>query len=111
MRDSLARHPITMRRQLHRSNAILHHILSIIVPAHDEAALIGDTLVSMRTAAETLRLDHEIIVVDGACTDATAPIATANDARLLHLAHRQIAATRNTQYRCRSSARQPPSGC
>lgn len=70
-------------------------MLSIIVPAHDEAALIGATLAALRMAAETLRLDHEILVVDDASSDATAAIAMANGARVLHVAHRQIAATRN----------------
>ena len=70
-------------------------MLSVIVPAHDEAALIGATLVALRAAAETLQLEHEILVVDDASTDATAAIAAANGARVLHVAHRQIAATRN----------------
>ena len=70
-------------------------MLSIIVPAHDEAALIGATLVALRTAAETLQLDHEVLVVDDASTDATAAIAAVNGARVLHVNHRQIAATRN----------------
>lgn len=70
-------------------------MLSCIVPAHDEAALIGPSLAALRAATETLRLDHEIIVVDDASTDATAAIARASGARVLHVAHRQIAATRN----------------
>ena len=70
-------------------------MLSLIIPAHNEAALIGATLAALRKAAETLHLDHEIIVVDDASTDATAAIAATNGARVLHVAHRQIAATRN----------------
>lgn len=70
-------------------------MLSIIVPAHNEAALIGATLAALRTASETLQLDHEILVVDDASTDATAEIAAANGVRVVHVAHRQIAATRN----------------
>ena len=70
-------------------------MLSIIVPAHQEAALIGATLAALRAAADTLALDHEIIVVDDASTDATAAIAAASGARVVHVAHRQIAATRN----------------
>ncbi|MEO6228393.1 MAG: glycosyltransferase [Thermomonas sp.] len=70
-------------------------MLSIIVPAHDEAILIGATLAALRKAADTLQLEHEIVVVDDASTDATAAIASANGARVLHVAHRQIAATRN----------------
>ena len=70
-------------------------MLSIIIPAHDEAALIGATLAALRAAAATLHLDHEILVVDDASTDATAAIAEASGARVVHVTHRQIAATRN----------------
>ena len=70
-------------------------MLSIIVPAHDEAALIGATLDALQRAAAALRLDHEVIVVDDASTDATAAIAAARGARVLRVEHRHIAATRN----------------
>ena len=70
-------------------------MLSCIVPAHDEAALIGATLDALRAAADALRLDHEIVVVDDASTDATGAIAAARGARVLRVGHRQIAATRN----------------
>lgn len=70
-------------------------MLSVIVPAHDEAALIGATLDALQCAADALRLDHEVIVVDDASTDATAAIAAARGAHVLHVAHRHIAATRN----------------
>jgi glycosyltransferase involved in cell wall biosynthesis len=70
-------------------------MLSIIIPAHDEAALIGATISALRMAAETLQLNHEIIVVDDASTDATPVIAAANDLLILHVGHRQIAAARN----------------
>ncbi|MFS8136843.1 MAG: glycosyltransferase [Thermomonas sp.] len=70
-------------------------MLSIIIPAHDEAALIGATLAALRTAVGTLQLEYEILVVDDASTDGTAAIATAHGARALRVAHRQIAATRN----------------
>ena len=70
-------------------------MLSIIVPAHDEAALIVATLTALQAAAGRLQLDHEILVVDDASTDATPAIAAASGARVLHVAHRHIAATRN----------------
>lgn len=70
-------------------------MLSIIVPAHNEAPLIGATLGALRSAAETLQLDHEILVVDDDSTDATAAIAAANGVSVLHVNHRHIAATRN----------------
>lgn len=67
--------------------------LSFIVPAHDEAPLIGACLRAIGAAAGTR--PHEVIVVDDASTDATADIARAHGARVLAVAHRQIAATRN----------------
>ena len=70
-------------------------MLSFIVPAHDEAALIGATLETLQASARALALDHEIIVVDDASTDTTAAIAAAAGARVVRVAHRQIAATRN----------------
>ena len=70
-------------------------MLSFIVPAHDEAAFIGATLDALRVAARALELDHEIIVVDDASTDATAAIAEDAGARVVRVAHRHIAATRN----------------
>jgi cellulose synthase/poly-beta-1,6-N-acetylglucosamine synthase-like glycosyltransferase len=70
-------------------------MLSFIVPAHDEAALIGATLAALRGAADALQLDYETIVVDDASTDATATIARVAGAHVLHVSHRHIAATRN----------------
>src|SRR5688500_1425648 len=67
--------------------------LSFVVPAHDEAPLIGACLDAIRAAAGAYA--HAIIVVDDASADATAAIAAGRGARVLHVAHRQIAATRN----------------
>lgn len=67
--------------------------LSFVVPAHDEAPLIGACLRAIEGAAGAR--PHETIVVDDASTDATADIARAHGARVLPVAHRQIAATRN----------------
>ena len=74
-----------------------HHrqVLSFIVPAHDEAPLIGATLDALRTAARSLELDYEIVVVDDASTDDTAAIAEAAGARVVRVDHRHIAAARN----------------
>ena len=70
-------------------------MISFIVPAHDEAALIGATLAALRAAAQALALDHELVVVDDASTDGTADIATRHGARVVAVAHRHIAAARN----------------
>jgi glycosyltransferase involved in cell wall biosynthesis len=71
-------------------------MLSFIVPAHDEAALIGATLRAIHDAADALQLPFETIVVADACTDDTARIAAGCGARVLSVAHRHIAATRNS---------------
>lgn len=70
-------------------------MLSVIIPAHDEARLIGATLDAARRATETLGIETEFIVVDDASTDATGEIATEHGARVIRVEHRHIAATRN----------------
>ena len=49
--------------------------LSIIVPARNEAAVIGATLASLRPLRSA---GHEVIVVDGASSDATVSLARAD---------------------------------
>ena len=68
---------------------------SFVIPAHDEAALLGDTLAALQAAADRLQLDYEVVVVDDASTDDTADIARRAGARVLQVSHRHIAATRN----------------
>ena len=68
---------------------------SFVIPAHDEAALLGDTLAALQAAADPLQLDYEVVVVDDASTDDTADIARRAGARVLQVSHRHIAATRN----------------
>lgn len=70
-------------------------MISFIIPAHNESQLLGSTLRTLHAAATALDVVHEIIVVDDASTDATAEIARGHDARVLHVQHRHIAATRN----------------
>jgi len=48
-----------------------------------------------RTAAGTLELPSETIVVDDSSTDSTAAVAEGLGARVIRVEHRQIAATRN----------------
>lgn len=69
--------------------------VAFVIPAHDEARLIGDTLDAVHGAATALDLDYEVLVVDDASSDATAEIAREHGARVLRVEHRQIAATRN----------------
>jgi len=70
-------------------------LLSFIVPAHNEAALIGATCESILAAARTCGVEGELIVVDDSSTDATAEIAAAAGARVVRAACRQISAVRN----------------
>ena len=70
-------------------------MISFIIPAHDEARLIGATLASIQAAADALSLAHEVVVVDDASSDETGAIASAAGARVLRVEHRHIAATRN----------------
>jgi len=69
--------------------------LSIIIPAHDEAALIGATVDAAHQAARRVGCTYEIVVAADGCTDATPSIAAARGARVVEHARRQIAATRN----------------
>jgi glycosyltransferase involved in cell wall biosynthesis len=70
--------------------------LSIIVPAHNEARLIGSTLSALHAAAAALGRPYEIVVVDDASIDRTASIALDAGARVVPVTHRHIAATRNS---------------
>jgi glycosyltransferase involved in cell wall biosynthesis len=70
-------------------------VISFVIPAHDEARLIGATLASIKAAADALTLAYEVIVVDDASSDGTGAIAGAAGARVLRVEHRHIAATRN----------------
>lgn len=69
---------------------------SFVIPAHNEEDWIAGTISAIRAAATELALEYEILVVADACTDRTAEIATELDARVVEVAHRQIAPTRNT---------------
>ncbi|RBP35708.1 glycosyl transferase family 2 [Roseimicrobium gellanilyticum] len=70
-------------------------MLSIIIPAHNEELLLGRTLDALLSAGFKIDHPHEIIVVDDASTDRTAAIAEDRGVRVVHVNHRQIAATRN----------------
>ncbi len=76
--------------------------VSFIVPAHDEARLLGATLDALNASADVLGLEREVLVVDDASTDATGDIARARGARVLRVEHRHIAATRNAGARASS---------
>lgn len=70
-------------------------MISFIVPAYNEEALIGATLEALSRAAQTIGEAYEIVVADDASSDGTASIAEAHGARVVRVERRQIAATRN----------------
>ena len=71
-------------------------VISFIVPAYNEERLLGAALDALHAAARAAGEPYELIVVDDASTDRTATIAADHGAALVSVAHRQIAATRNS---------------
>lgn len=71
-------------------------MISFIVPAYNEDRLLGATLDALHTAGRAVGELYELIVVDDASTDQTALVAQRHGALLVSVAHRQIAATRNS---------------
>jgi glycosyltransferase involved in cell wall biosynthesis len=70
-------------------------MISFIVPAYNEEALIGQTVEAINRAAQRLAEPCEVIVTDDASSDQTASIAEAHGARVIKVHLRQIAAARN----------------
>lgn len=71
-------------------------MISFIVPAYNEECLLGATLDALHAAARALGEPYELVVADDASTDRTALVAQQHGAQLVRVAHRQIAATRNS---------------
>jgi len=71
-------------------------MISFIVPAYNEAYLLGRTVDSIHFAATRLGIPYEVLVVDDHSDDATAKVAKEHKARVIPVRHRQIAATRNS---------------
>jgi glycosyltransferase involved in cell wall biosynthesis len=71
-------------------------MISYIVPAYNEERLLGATLRALHAATIALGEPYEIIVADDASSDRTAAVASGSGARVVRVAHRQIAATRNS---------------
>lgn len=69
--------------------------ISIIVPAHDEEKLLGETLRALATSAAAMDEPYEVIVVDDGSTDRTAEVARGHGAAVVAVNVRQIAAARN----------------
>ena len=75
-------------------------MISFIVPAYNEERLLGATLDALDAAGRAVGERFELVVVDDGSTDRTRLIAESHDALLVSVAHRQIAATRNSGARC-----------
>jgi len=71
-------------------------VISFVVPAYNEAQLLGATLDSIGAAARACGEAFEIVVADDGSTDGTGAVALARCARVVSVAHRQIARTRNS---------------
>jgi glycosyltransferase involved in cell wall biosynthesis len=80
-------------------------VISFIVPAHNEEACLGRTLQAIRESAELVAQPYEIVVANDASTDSTAEVARQNNARVVDVNHRQIAATRNSGARASGGER------
>lgn len=70
-------------------------VISFVIPAHDEARLLAETLAALDAAARSTGVLHEIVVVDDASSDDTGAIARAHGARVVRVELRHIAAVRN----------------
>lgn len=70
-------------------------MISFILPAYNEEALIGRTLEALNRAARNIGEPYEIVVADDASSDLTSAIAETHGVRVVRVSLRQIAATRN----------------
>lgn len=72
-------------------------MISVVIPAHNEEALLAATLDTLACGLRALQPDggFELIVVDDDSTDRTAEIGRAAGARVVSVRVRQIAAARN----------------
>jgi len=70
-------------------------VISFIIPAYNEELLLPRTLSALHEAARSTAEAYEIVVSDDDSSDRTAAVAEEQGARVVHVANRQIAATRN----------------
>lgn len=70
-------------------------MISFVVPAYNEEALIGRTLEALNRAARSIGDTYEVVVADDGSSDRTRAIAEAHGARVVRVHLRHIAATRN----------------
>ena len=74
-------------------------MFSIVIPAHNEAAVIGRTLQAVQVACDAataqFNMSYEIILVADACDDGTNTIAENAGVRVVPVDLRRISAVRN----------------
>ena len=70
-------------------------MISFVVPAYNEAKYLAATLDSIHMAARQCGEAYEVVVANDSSTDDTARIARAHGARVVNVARRQIAGSRN----------------
>jgi glycosyltransferase involved in cell wall biosynthesis len=68
---------------------------SVVVPAHNEEALLPAGLAAIAAAAERTAGDVEVIVVANRCTDSTAALAELAGARVVRCGARNLSMVRN----------------
>ena len=70
-------------------------MISFVIPAHNEALLLAQTLRTLHASAQTTGESFEVIVAADGCTDDTAQIAAEHGARVVEVSLRQIGMVRN----------------
>ena len=85
---------------LPHDDAAVAPVLSVVIPAYNEERLLAGVLDRVHACFATVGLAAcEIVVCDNNSTDATAAVARANGARVVHEPHNQISRARNTAAR------------
>ena len=71
--------------------------VAFVIPAHDEAHVLAQTLAALHDAARTVlgEAGYEVVVVDDASTDGTGELARSLGAEVVRVECRQIGASRN----------------
>ncbi len=70
-------------------------MISFIIPAHNEEALLGRAITSIQASAKGSGQPYEVIVVNDASTDRTGVVARENGAVVVDVELRRISAVRN----------------
>ena len=69
-------------------------VAAVVVPAHNEEALLAGCLAAVRRAAVRCGIPVHVVVVADACTDRTAALATEAGAQVVHIEARSVGAAR-----------------